>query len=384
MKSINIIDNKIKPVIFKRPLAKEVLGKSSLLNTNNAYISKPSELPTRKYFPLYAPNFGNFFNYIDLPEFIENQIPEEPFLRSKLRDLLVVNYHHNKHSAQLSTSNKDVNMVFKKDDNNEKKLEDSKYIRPYVNKRLRKDLTIPHQILAHENLFEKYSDIEFYINSKIDNIIYSKFPIQGKTISLNNIVNINKILNEETVKHVNEPLPDNTFAINKVKDHINIEFESRFESGNLHSAYLYEDDSFNLILQNDTNTNGYNQWFFFRVSVNKRKLNNNNNYTAKFNIINMSQKFSLFNEGLKISVYSEQIAKNEKIGWHRSCDNILFYRNGLYKFIGENRKNFSSLTFTYTFKHDNDQVFFAMNTPFTYTKLNHILNNFSKNDKKYK
>lgn len=58
-------------------------------------------------------------------------------------------------------------------------------------------------------------------------------------------------------------------------------FESRFESGNLLAVTKIEDFEYHLILQNDTNTVGYNQWFFFRVKNVKKGT------TIKLNILNM-------------------------------------------------------------------------------------------------
>ena len=40
-------------------------------------------------------------------------------------------------------------------------------------------------------------------------------------------------------------------------------FESRFESGNLYLAQKVNDSEYNLLMQNDINTNGHTQWFFF-------------------------------------------------------------------------------------------------------------------------
>ena len=64
-------------------------------------------------------------------------------------------------------------------------------------------------------------------------------------------------------------------------------FESRFESGNLHAAFKINENLYNLVLQNDTNTNGYSQWFFFRVKNTKK------NSTIKFNIINQMKEETL-------------------------------------------------------------------------------------------
>ncbi len=49
-------------------------------------------------------------------------------------------------------------------------------------------------------------------------------------------------------------------------------FESRFEGGNLFMAYQQSVINYDLLLQNDVNTDGYNQWFYFRVSNTSKGL----------------------------------------------------------------------------------------------------------------
>ena len=87
----------------------------------------------------------------------------------------------------------------------------------------------------------------------------------------------------------------------------NLVFDSSFESGNL--LYVYERASekdgpdtfeYQLILHNDTNTYGHNQWFFFRVQSLKP------HQTVRFSILNLIKSDSLFNYGLKPMVYSEK------------------------------------------------------------------------------
>ena len=54
-------------------------------------------------------------------------------------------------------------------------------------------------------------------------------------------------------------------------------FESKFESGNLQLAYLTDSenyDKYQLFLHNDTNTLGYTQWFFYRVTKNQKNIKN--------------------------------------------------------------------------------------------------------------
>lgn len=59
-----------------------------------------------------------------------------------------------------------------------------------------------------------------------------------------------------------------------------IVFESKFECGNLSMAAKVSDNEYNLIMQNDINTLGYGQWFFFECR-NTRRFNK-----IKFNILN--------------------------------------------------------------------------------------------------
>jgi len=74
----------------------------------------------------------------------------------------------------------------------------------------------------------------------------------------------------ETLEPYYKPLPnDNTLV-----------FESRFESGNLCLAVKISDYEYNLLMQNDVNTEGHTQWFYFQVSNTKART------SVKFNIIN--------------------------------------------------------------------------------------------------
>ena len=43
-------------------------------------------------------------------------------------------------------------------------------------------------------------------------------------------------------------------------------FDSMFESGNLDIAVQVQPEEFNLYLKADTNTRGYCNWFFFKVT----------------------------------------------------------------------------------------------------------------------
>ena len=51
----------------------------------------------------------------------------------------------------------------------------------------------------------------------------------------------------------------------KNKNDKTLVFESRFESGNLNLAVKVNENEYNLILQNDINTKGHTQWYYFKV-----------------------------------------------------------------------------------------------------------------------
>lgn len=156
-------------------------------------------------------------------------------------------------------------------------------------------------------------------------------------------------------------------------------FESRFESGNLDAVLKVSDNEYNLILQNDINTKGNTQWFFFYVKNTCKDL------SVKFNIINLGKQDSLFNQGMKILVYSETRERNLNIHWTREGEEVFYCPNALYK---QNKKPYYTLTFTYKFLYADDKVYFAYSHPYTYTDLmkylvalennSSINNNFSR------
>ena len=143
-------------------------------------------------------------------------------------------------------------------------------------------------------------------------------------------------------------------------------FESRFESGNLLCAFKTEtENNYQLYLQNDTNTTGYIQWFFFQVK------NTSKNKVVNFNIINMLRKTCVYSQGLKVMVYSMEKMKKEGVGWHRDGENVMYYPNNLYVYNENNdrRRNLYSLSFDYKFKYSNDTVYFANCIPYFYSSL---------------
>ena len=149
-------------------------------------------------------------------------------------------------------------------------------------------------------------------------------------------------------------------------------FESKFESGNLAVAIKVSDNEYNLYMQNDINTYGHTQWFYYRVE------NTYKGMEVKFNIQNFLKKDSLFNEGMKIRIHSHKKALGSDIEWFRGGKNISYYLNGIKK-TPKALKSMYTLTFTYSFEYDNDIVHFAYDRPYTYSEQVSMLNEIEKN-----
>ena len=224
------------------------------------------------------------------------------------------------------------------------------------------------------------NDLQENINQNLENGDLEKNQNDNNNNNNNQITKNNSTLNNKIQRPktvYNELKPYYTL---KNKNDNTLIFESRFESGNLLCAFRTEDEnSYQLYLQNDTNTTGYIQWFFFRVSNTQkgRKVN--------FNIINMLRKKCIYNHGLKIMTYSIMAAAKENLGWHRECYNTIYYANNLYVYNTNNdkKRNLHSLSFDYEFKYDNDTVYFANCIPYFYSSLMKELNHYELNEEQY-
>ena len=265
--------------------------------------------------------------------------------------------------------------------------------------------------------------LDLYLNSSkmLQKLVYYKEPIEkdNNRVTVENIINL-RIINKNKKKK-KKTYSDNNLIFKERFDKYGINydnfptFESHFESGNLQLAYAIlnldekdknsinlninenndggalnnslnfnntitinnnndEIDKYELFLHNDTNTSGYTQWFFFRVSnVKKGK-------TLNLNIMNFLRKTTKYSNGIKIWVYSRKNSEINKIGWHHTTEEVKYYKNFLYKLNKGKKDYYYTLSFNYTFQFDNDEVFFANCIPFTYTDLNRDLNFYTKNE----
>lgn len=98
-------------------------------------------------------------------------------------------------------------------------------------------------------------------------------------------------------------------------------FDSDFESGNLLCAYKTGQWEYDLMLQNDINTKGNTQWFYFRIT------NPPKGQGIKINIVNLRKSDSLFNYGMLPCLHSLEEEKKNKRGWIRSGKHVKYFRN---------------------------------------------------------
>lgn len=139
------------------------------------------------------------------------------------------------------------------------------------------------------------------------------------------------------------------------------------------------DQEYDLVLQNDVNTAGNIQWYYFNASIEGESAHNfTYPLTVRFNIVNFQKSDALYNYGMKPVVYSEAEARRCNIGWRHSGYDICYYKNGRTSFKGGDGKKKKkivkkyTLSFSYTFTEP-DTVYFAHAYPYTYTTLQNYL-----------
>lgn len=81
-----------------------------------------------------------------------------------------------------------------------------------------------------------------------------------------------------------------------------LSFESNFECGNLDSAYVMNENEYNLLMKVDTNTKGSSFWFYFQVSGLWKLPKSKKGRTIKFNILNFSKSDlkNFYSQGMNI------------------------------------------------------------------------------------
>ncbi|XP_061628813.1 cytosolic carboxypeptidase 2 [Phyllopteryx taeniolatus] len=153
---------------------------------------------------------------------------------------------------------------------------------------------------------------------------------------------------------------------------LSLEFESRFESGNLQKAVQVGPYDYELTLQTDMYTSKHTQWFYFRVRNMKAGV------TYRFTIVNLMKRRSLYSQGMKPLLYSERAAKENTVGWKRTGSNIIYYRSQNAKDTNESKALYS-LAWTLHFPYESDTCYIAHCYPYTYSDLQRYLRHISSN-----
>ncbi|CAD8052049.1 unnamed protein product [Paramecium sonneborni] len=133
-----------------------------------------------------------------------------------------------------------------------------------------------------------------------------------------------------------------------------IHFDSNFECGNLYTVHRVGNKKYNLILHNDTQTNGCTRWYFFSVRTPERTM-------LQFNIINLSKSASYLN--VNPYIYTA------RTGWYRGGDNVQYYKNNYKK---NKDTNYYTLSFSYLFEKE-DITYFSLFPPYGLSSLSQFL-----------
>jgi hypothetical protein len=107
-----------------------------------------------------------------------------------------------------------------------------------------------------------------------------------------------------------------------------LEFNSKFESGNASSVVRVSKSEYYVFMREDTNTHGLRQWFYFLVTCNRP-------IKAHIRIYKFNKKYLLYREGMKPYI------KTEGEEWKQRGDNVSYCYD-------EELKCYY-LAFTYTF-----------------------------------
>lgn len=118
-------------------------------------------------------------------------------------------------------------------------------------------------------------------------------------------------------------------------------FDSRFENGNLRKVAKVNNVEYNLWLENDLNTKGHTQWYYFKVLYKDVALRaDKKSHVIKFNILNLAKTTSLYEVGMKPCIWSKR--KNEADGteWFFGGEEITYKQNQIAR---ENESNIEKM-----------------------------------------
>lgn len=81
----------------------------------------------------------------------------------------------------------------------------------------------------------------------------------------------------------------------------------------------------------------------------------------------MVKSTAFYKQGMKISVFSMKKYQENSLKWHKSGSNISFFQTNFPR--EEHNDFFNSLYFEYQFEYEDDEVYFAVSQPYTYSRM---------------
>lgn len=140
-----------------------------------------------------------------------------------------------------------------------------------------------------------------------------------------------------------------------------LQFESRFECGNLAVALRSSSDPshYGLYLHNDTNTLGYNRWFYFAIT-------NHAEAHCRLSILNFRKDLPFLRQGMRPVAFSRRRHQATGHGWTHCGRNIK-----LTKTLNDTQHH--TLSFELDFEHHDDLVLVALLPPYSYSRLTRFL-----------
>ena len=123
-------------------------------------------------------------------------------------------------------------------------------------------------------------------------------------------------------------------------------------------------------MQNDINTKGNTQWFYFRINNPPKKR------PITLNIVNMRKNDSLFNYGMLPCFFSVVDWRTNRKGWTRAGTNVKYFKNN--HPVENSRRCYFTLSFTIRTPHEGDVLRVSQAYPYTTADLNNYLEGVEK------
>ncbi|KAM6327058.1 cytosolic carboxypeptidase 6-like isoform 2-T2 [Podargus strigoides] len=143
-------------------------------------------------------------------------------------------------------------------------------------------------------------------------------------------------------------------------------FDACFESGNLGRVDHITEFEYDLFIRPDTCNPRFRVWFNFTVE------NVKESQRVIFNVVNFSKTKSLYRDGMAPMVKSTSRPKWQRI----PSKSVYYYR------CPDHRKNYV-MSFAFCFDREEDTYQFAYCYPYTYTRLQHYLDNLQRRNMDY-